>query len=181
MLFIQMKRWGPWLTGLPHVFVHLCQLFFSWFMLVALKQMYPSRAGSFVRFPDSTWELEGHISSLPAYKLCDSCAAPTNVTSYVGTVSAASRQVLQRPSHHWLCFIWAQMVGTVVCLSILWLPLCLPKAQLSIAESAFTIDTSVKYRQRWLSWWYENIGPNAGNHIVTVNAIIEMKTLKSND
>lgn len=146
-----------------------------------LRKCTPAGLCSFAHFPGSTWELEGHIFGLSPYKLWDSCAALTNVTSYVGTVSAASRQVLQGPSRHWLCFIWAQMVGTVVYFSILWLRLCLPKVQLSIAESALTIDTSVKYRQRQLSWWYENVGPNPGNHIVTVNAIIEMKTLKSND
>lgn len=156
--------------------------FFPDSCLCPLSKCTPARLCSFVHFLNSAWELEGHVFSLSSYEPCNLCAAPTNVASSVGRISAESSQALWGLSHRWICFIWVQMVGTVVYLSILWPHLRLPKVELSVAESAFTIDTSVKYRQRWLSWWYENMsGPNTGNHIVTVNAVIGVMTLKSND
>lgn len=156
--------------------------FFPDSCLCLLSTCAPGGLCSFGQFLYSTWELECHISSRSSYEPCDLCAAPLKIAPSTGRVSAGACQALQGLSHRWVWFIWVQMVGRVVYLSILWLHLHLPKVQLSIAESAFTTDISVKYRQRWLSWWYENmLGPNTGNHIVTVNAIIEMKTLKSND
>lgn len=35
-------------------------------------------------------------------------------------VWAGSSQALQRLNHDWICFIWVQVVGTAVCLSIFW-------------------------------------------------------------